>query len=78
MYAVQEGPDASSMTCSNGKSYTLMKQFVNDVDPDIHNMDPNASPQVYIRPGAVSCSGCAPIQSDVCTGPAKPTGAKSG
>ncbi|KAH7709974.1 hypothetical protein AAVH_22738 [Aphelenchoides avenae] len=78
MYAVQEGPDASSMTCSNGKSFTLMGQFVNDVDPDIHTMDPTASPQVYIRPGAVSCSGCAPIQNDVCTGPAKPTGAKSG
>jgi hypothetical protein len=69
MYAVQEGPDAASLV-SASKTYYLVDQYVNDVDPDIHNMNPALSPQVYIYAAKVTCNGCAAIQSDTCTGPA--------
>ncbi|KAH7680391.1 hypothetical protein AAVH_41234, partial [Aphelenchoides avenae] len=61
MYAVQEGPDAASLVGAS-KTYSLVGQYVNDVDPDIHNMDPTLNPQVYIYASKVSCRGCSYIQ----------------
>ncbi|KAH7714753.1 hypothetical protein AAVH_17893 [Aphelenchoides avenae] len=73
MYAVQRGPDeASLVNTGTRKIYTVADQFKPNEVRFYYDMDPSMEPQVYIFASKVSCSGCASIQSNTCTGPVIP------
>ncbi|KAH7715963.1 hypothetical protein AAVH_16631 [Aphelenchoides avenae] len=71
MYLVQEGPEAASLTCTDGMMFNLVDQFVNDVDITKQDLGPTSP---YLQAESVCCGGCAPIMpaNQVCTGPAMP------
>ncbi|CAD5212452.1 unnamed protein product [Bursaphelenchus okinawaensis] len=61
MYAVLEGDETSSLTCTDGSTYTYSQQYASD-----GSYNPLTSGN-YLQAASVSCNGCSGIQTDSCS-----------
>ncbi|CAD5216770.1 unnamed protein product [Bursaphelenchus xylophilus] len=60
-YAVLEGDNAASLTCSDGSTFTVASQ--SNADGSFKALTSGS----YLEAASVSCNGCSSIQNDACT-----------
>lgn len=72
MYVFQEGDrnTGTGLTCKDGSSFLLDKQFINAGGPARYDMGPTSP---YMQAQSVCCGGCSPIENEACAGPTTPT-----